>query len=225
MLFKKKEKKSPEAIEAEKRKKSFQERLQIAKIQNRLFVSKRGEFYPAFMLGQKSIELMSDEEAYEFSKQLEIVFETIGIVTSQFLMLPVPFDLAPYQDYQYHRYSNLRAEEAELRSKLAAATSEEQVNVISEQLSQNLVYQKYIDDQSYFVARNMQSGRVANKNIYVICKIKECYNETAVQEASKAIEETLKTLSEDSHRCSEAEMEKILIELFNPLRPEIYINA
>ena len=70
----------------------------------------------------------------------------------------------------------------------------------------------------------MNTGKVANKHCYLIASIKDRWNETTVQEAADMIEDALKQLSEESHRCTVKEMENILIELFNPLRPDIYTN-
>ena len=96
---------------------------------------------------------------------------------------------------------------------------------LSKELRQYRMFEKYIDDQLYFVTRNMQKGTIANKHSYVICKIRESYNKTAAKEAANNIEEVLRSVLEGSRRCSESEMEKILLELYNPLRPEIYINT
>ena len=94
-----------------------------------------------------------------------------------------------------------------------------------EELDQTLLLQRYIDNQSYFVSSKLQSGRVANKHCYVVCGIKDRWNEIAVQESARRIEMALRSLSDDAHRCSQAEMEKILVSIFNPLRPEIYVNC
>ena len=221
----KKQKITPEQKAKVARQKSFQERLPILKIKNRLFVTKKNEYLPVFVLGQRAVDLMSEDEVYEFSQQLERTFQTLGITKIQFLLLPVPFDLAPYELNQKRRFDELRNQEASLRSAIGSCFNFNQRAYLEDELAQNLICQKYIDNQSYFVTRNLQSGRVANKHTYVICSIKESYNETAVQEAARQIESALKSIADDSHRCSEEEMEKILIELYNPLRPEIYINS
>lgn len=220
-----KKKMTPEQSKKIARQQSFQERLPIQKIKNRLFVTKKHEFLPVFALGQKAVDLMSEEEVYEFAQQLERTFQTLGIKKTQYLLLPVPFDLAPYERNQKRRFEELRNAEAVLRSSISACTNINQRAYLEDELAQNLICQKYIDDQSYFIARNLQSGRVANKHTYVICGIKDSFNETAVQEAARQIEASLRSIADDSHRCTEEEMEKILIELYNPLRPEIYINS
>ena len=224
-MIKRKKKLSREEKAEIRRKQSFQERLPVKEIRNRLFVTKKGEYLSVFTMGQRAVDLMSEDEVFAFSRQIETAFETLGLVKVQFLLLPVPFDLAPYQSVQKRRYGQLKREEGILRMRLANERDRKQIEYMEMELEQNLLLQKYIDDQSFFVAKNMQSGRVANKHCYIVCGIKELWNETAAQEAANQIEAVLKSVAEDSRRCSEAEMEKILIELYNPLRPEIYINS
>ena len=223
--MKKNKKMTPEQQAAVAREKSFQERLPIAKITKGLFQTKKGEFYPVFALGQKAVDLMSEDEVYAFARNLETTFETLGLVSVQFLLLPVPFDLQPYQAQQAKRLAELKREEQELKAQIANSNALFQLDGAEKQLAQNQICQKYISDQNFFVVKALQSGRIANKHSYCICKIKDCYNETAVLEAARQIDSALRGVIPDSHRCTEAEMEKILIELFNPLRSEIYINA
>lgn len=207
------------------RRKSFQDLIPITKIKNRLYLTKNNEYLSVFALGQKSIDLMSEDEVYEFTRTLERTFETLGIKKIQFLLLPVPFDLDPYLGQRRKRLKELKEEESEIKSKLLGKLNTQHKSFLEDDLSQNLILQKYIDDQTYFVTRSMQSGRIANKHAYVICDIKDSYNEVAASEAAKSIESALKEISSESHRCTESEMEKILIEIYNPLRPEIYINS
>ncbi|MDO4500670.1 MAG: hypothetical protein Q4B60_05275 [Erysipelotrichaceae bacterium] len=218
----KKKKLSKEEKKILERKMSFQERLPIKEIKNRLFVTKKGEYLSVFTMGQKAVDLMSEDEVFSFSRQMETAFETLGLDKVQFLLLPVPFDLAPYQSIRKKQYIKLKKEEEFIKSKV---DREGENPFLENQLEQNKLLQKYIDDQLFFVTRSMQSGRVANKHCYIVCGIKERYNETASQEAARQIESVLKSVCDDSRRCSESEMEKILIELYNPLRPEIYINT
>lgn len=223
--MKKNKKITPEEQQAIQKEKSFQERLPIAKITKGLFQTKNGEFYPVFALGQKAVDLMSEDEVYAFARNLETTFEMLGLVSIQFLLLPVPFDLQPYQAQQAKRLQELKKEEQEFKAELASTDDLLRMGTLEKLLSQNQICQKYISDQNYFVVKALQSGRIANKHSYCICKIKDCYNETAVLEASRQIDNALRSVIPDSHRCTETEMEKILIELFNPLRSEIYINA
>lgn len=208
-----------------KRMTSFQERLPIDDIKNRLYVSQKGEFFPAFAVGQRSIDLMSDEELYNFSRQLEMTFQALGVQTMQFLLLPVPFDLAPYRKIQDARYNSIKKELNELNDKLAKGViPEDKLEATYKRQGQLKSFIEYIEKQNYFVTANMNTGKVANKHCYLIASIKDRWNETTVQEAADMIEDALKQLSEESHRCTVKEMENILIELFNPLRPDIYTN-
>lgn len=222
-----KKKMTPEQEAAVAREKSFQERLPIAKITKGLFQTKKNEFFPVFALGQKAVDLMSEDEVYAFARNLETTFETLGLASVQFLLLPVPFDLQPYQAQQAKRLQELKKEEQDIKSEIANLGVEDllRISTLEANLAQNQICQKYISDQNFFVVKALQSGRIANKHSYCICKIKDCYNETAVLEAARQIDSAIRSVIPDSHRCTEAEMEKILIELFNPLRSEIYINA
>lgn len=228
-MSKKDKKKTAEQkkIEAENvaREKSFQDRLPIEKITKGLFLTKKGEYYPVFALGQKAVDLMSEDEVYSFARNLETTFEMLGLVSVQFLLLPVPFDLQPYQAHQQRRIKELKLEEEQLKQELNRCDDLVKITSLEQTLSQNQLCQKYISEQNFFVVNRLQSGRIANKHSYAICKIKDCYNETAVLEASRQIDTALRSVIPDSHRCTENELEKILIELFNPLRAEIYINA
>lgn len=221
------------------RKQSFQERIPVKDIRNRLFITKDNQYLPVFSIGQRAVDLMSEEEAYEFSKQLDTVFQTLGLITAQFLLLPVPFDLHPYQTNQDRRYKELQEEVRQIKQKeqsIMVDLNDENLSpeefkrldialeAVRKEIEQKETCLKYILEQSYFVNKHLQSGRIANKHSYVVCQIKDSWNETAVQEAAKRIEGALKQISNESYRCSEKEMEKILVELYNPLRPEIYIS-
>lgn len=225
-MFKKKI--SKEEKEELKRKASFKERVPVKNIEDRLFVTKNNEYLSVFKLGQKAIDLMSDDEVYAFSRSIETAFETLDLLSAQFLLLPVPFDLAPYQSFKKDTYKKLKSKEEEIKDKIVKKNMGIEVSDydgLSKELRQHRMFEKYIDDQLYFVTRNMQKGTIANKHSYVICKIRESYNKTAAKEAANNIEEVLRSVLEGSRRCSESEMEKILLELYNPLRPEIYINT
>lgn len=221
----KKQKMSSEQAELIARQKSFQERIPIARITKGLVLSKKKEYFPVFALGQRTVELMSEDEIYSFARQLETTFATLGLSSVHFLLLPVPFDLAPYKNNQQNRIDQLREEEIVLKNRIETSNDLEEVQKLEKALDQNEICQKYINDQLAFTAKCLQTGRIANKHSYVICKTKDCWNETAVLEASNQIEQALRSVADDSHRCSNEEIEKILIELYNPLRPEIYINA
>ena len=219
---------SKEEKEELKRKASFRERIPVKDIEDRLYVTKNNEYLSVFKLGQKAIDLMSDDEVYAFSRSIETAFETLDLLSAQFLLLPVPFDLAPYQSLKKNTYKKLKSKEEEIKDKIVKknmGTKVSDYDGLSKELRQYRMFEKYIDDQLYFVTRNMQKGTIANKHSYVICKIRECYNKTAAKEAANNIEEVLRSVLEGSRRCSESEMEKILLELYNPLRPEIYINT
>ena len=178
-----------------------------------------------FSIGQKAIDLMSEDELAVYAHQLETTFSTLDIEILEFMLLPVPFDLQPYRNAQLMASNRLRKREGELRENIARENDQDIKHELIEELDQTLLFQRYIDNQSYFVSSKLQSGRVANKHCYVVCGIRERFNEIAVQESARRIEAALRTLSEDAHRCSQAEMEKILISIFNPLRPEIYVNC
>ena len=219
---------SKEEKEELKRKASFKERVPVKNIEDRLYVTKNNEYLSVFKLGQKAIDLMSDDEVYAFSRSIETAFETLDLLSAQFLLLPVPFDLAPYQSLKKDTYKKLKSKEEEIKDKIVKKNMGIEVSDydgLSKELRQYRMFEKYIDDQLYFVTRNMQKGTIANKHSYVICKIRESYNKTAAKEAANNIEEVLRSVLEGSRRCSESEMEKILLELYNPLRPEIYINT
>lgn len=204
---------------------SFQERLQIKDIVNRCYLTKKGEYLSVFSMGQKAIDLMSEDELATYAHQLETTFSTLDIEIMEFMLLPVPFDLQPYRNAQLMASNRLRKREGDLRGNISREKDESIRHELIEELDQTLLLQRYIDNQSYFVSSKLQSGRVANKHCYVVCGIRERFNEIAVQESARRIEAALRTLSEDAHRCSQAEMEKILISIFNPLRPEIYVNC
>ena len=202
--------------------------MPVKNIEDRLYVTKNNEYLSVFKLGQKAIDLMSDDEVYAFSRSIETAFETLDLLSAQFLLLPVPFDLAPYQSLKKNTYKKLKSKEEEIKDKIVKknmGTKVSDYDGLSKELRQYRMFEKYIDDQLYFVTRNMQKGTIANKHSYVICKIRESYNKTAAKEAANNIEEVLRSVLEGSRRCSESEMEKILLELYNPLRPEIYINT
>ena len=218
-------KKQSEERAIARRKASFQERLQIKDIVNRCYLTRKGEYLTVFSIGQKAIDLMSEDELAVYAHQLETTFSTLDIEILEFMLLPVPFDLQPYRNAQLMASNRLRKREGELRENIARENEPDIKHELIEELDQTLLFQRYIDNQSYFVSSKLQSGRVANKHCYVVCGIKDRWNEIAVQEAARRIESALKTLSDESHRCSQAEMEKILISIFNPLRPEIYINC
>lgn len=239
MKKEKKKKLTKEEKQEIARKQSFQERIPIKDIRNRLYVTKDDQLLPVFSIGQRAVDLMSEEEAFEFSKQLDTVFQTLGLITAQFLLLPVPFDLHPYQANQDRRYRELQEEVRQIKlqeQSIYAQLNDEKTSpedykrleieyeAIRKEIEQKETCLKFISEQSYFVNKNLQSGRIANKHSYVVCQIKDCWNETAVQEAAKRIEGALKQISNESYRCSEREMEKILVELYNPLRPEVYIS-
>ena len=219
---------SKEEKEELKRKASFRERIPVKDIEDRLYVTKNNEYLSVFKLGQKAIDLMSDDEVYAFSRSIETAFETLDLLSAQFLLLPVPFDLAPYQSLKKNTYKKLKSKEEEIKDKIVKKNMGIELSDydgLSKELRQYRMFEKYIDDQLYFVTRNMQKGTIANKHSYVICKIRESYNKTAAKEAANNIEEVLRSVLDGSRRCSESEMEKILLELYNPLRPEIYINT
>ena len=218
-------KKQSEERAIARRKASFQERLQIKDIVNRCYLTRKGEYLTVFSIGQKAIDLMSEDELAVYAHQLETTFSTLDIEILEFMLLPVPFDLQPYRNAQLMASNRLRKREGELRENIARENDPDIKHELIEELDQTLLFQRYIDNQSYFVSSKLQSGRVANKHCYVVCGIKDRWNEIAVQEAARRIESALNTLSDESHRCSQAEMEKILISIFNPLRPEIYINC
>ena len=218
-------KKQSEERAIARRKASFQERLQIKDIVNRCYLTRKGEYLTVFSIGQKAIDLMSEDELAVYAHQLETTFSTLDIEILEFMLLPVPFDLQPYRNAQLMASNRLRKREGELRENIARENDPDIKHELIEELDQTLLFQRYIDNQSYFVSSKLQSGRVANKHCYVVCGIKDRWNEIAVQEAARRIESALKILSDESHRCSQAEMEKILISIFNPLRPEIYINC
>ena len=218
-------KKQSEERAIARRKASFQERLQIKDIVNRCYLTRKGEYLTVFSIGQKAIDLMSEDELAVYAHQLETTFSTLDIEILEFMLLPVPFDLQPYRNAQLMASNRLRKREGELRENIARENDPDIKHELIEELDQTLLFQRYIDNQSYFVSSKLQSGRVANKHCYVVCGIRERFNEIAVQESARRIEAALRTLSEDAHRCSQAEMEKILISIFNPLRPEIYINC
>ena len=219
---------SKEEKEELKRKASFRERIPVKDIEDRLYVTKNNEYLSVFKLGQKAIDLMSDDEVYAFSRSIETAFETLDLLSAQFLLLPVPFDLDPYRFIKKKTYKALKDKEEVIKDKIVKkdmGTTIADYDGLSKELRQYRMFEKYIDDQLYFVTKNMQKGTIANKHSYVICKIRECYNKTAAKEAAGNIEEVLQSVLEGSRRCSENEMEKILLELYNPLRPEIYINT
>lgn len=230
------EKKNKTEIEEQKKKKteekaiarrqaSFQDRLQIKDIINRCYLTKKGEYLSVFSMGQKAVDLMSEDELAAYAHQLETTFSTLDIEILEFMLLPVPFDLQPYRNSQLMASNRLRKREGELREFISRENDPVRKHEIIEELDQVLLLQRYIDNQTYFVSGKLQSGRVANKHCYVVCGIRERWNEIAVQESARRIEAALRTLSEDAHRCSTTEMEKILVSIFNPLRPEIYVNC
>ena len=208
-----------------KRQASFQERLQIKNIVNRCYLTKKGEYLTVFSMGQKAIDLMSEDELAVYASQLETTFSTLDIEIMEFMLLLVPFDLQPYRNAQLMASNRLRKREGELREDISREKDQDIRHELIEELDQTLLLQRYIDNQSYFVSSKLQSGRVANKHCYVVCGVKDRWNEIAVQESARRIEMALRSLSDDAHRCSQAEMEKILVSIFNPLRPEIYVNC
>ncbi len=208
-----------------RRQASFQKRLQIKDIVNRCYLTKKGEYLTVFSMGQKAIDLMSEDELAVYASQLETTFSTLDIEIMEFMLLPVPFDLQPYRNAQLMASNRLRKREGELREDISLERDPDIRHEHIEELDQTLLLQRYIDNQSYFVSSKLQSGRVANKHCYVVCGIKDRWNEIAAQESARRIETALRSLSDDAHRCSQTEMEKILVSIFNPLRPEIYVNC
>ena len=73
-----KKKKSEERAIA-RRLASFQERLQIKDIVNRCYLNKKGEYLSVFSMGQKAIDLMSEDELATYAHQLETTFSTLDI--------------------------------------------------------------------------------------------------------------------------------------------------
>ena len=78
---------SKEEKEELKRKASFRERIPVKDIEDRLYVTKDNEYLSVFKLGQKAIDLMSDDEVYAFSRSIETAFETLDLLSVQFLSL------------------------------------------------------------------------------------------------------------------------------------------
>ena len=219
-----KKKVTPEEQELIDRRTSFQERLPIVDIRNNLFVTKDGRFLPVFAIGQKAIDLMAEDELAGFAKQIEIKFASMGLKACQFLLLPVPFDLEPYKRAQTFHYNRLDEQKRELEMELNRESDMTQRLYISAAIEQNEFCRNYLADQARFVANKLQTGLIANKHSYLVCEIEKAYNERAVIEAADLIEDQLRAIAGDSRRCSEREMELMLITLFNPLRPEIYTN-
>ena len=89
-------KKQSEERAIARRKASFQERLQIKDIVNRCYLTRKGEYLTVFSIGQKAIDLMSEDELAVYAHQLETTFSTLDIEILEFMLLPVPFDLQPY---------------------------------------------------------------------------------------------------------------------------------
>ena len=102
---------SKEEKEELKRKASFRERIPVKDIEDRLYVTKDNEYLSVFKLGQKAIDLMSDDEVYAFSRSIETAFETLDLLSAQFLLLPVPFDLDPYRFIKKKTYKILKDKE------------------------------------------------------------------------------------------------------------------
>ena len=75
---------SKEEKEELKRKASFRERIPVKDIEDRLYVTKNNEYLSVFKLGQKAIDLMSDDEVYAFSRSIETAFETLDLLSAQF---------------------------------------------------------------------------------------------------------------------------------------------
>lgn len=235
----KKQKMTKEEKQAIARKMSFQERMPIKNIKNRLFVTKDDLYLPVFSIGQKAIDLMSEEEAIQFSNQLDSIFQSLSLLSAQFLLLPIPFDLKPYKTNQDRRYNEVQENLKDIKdkeTKLMYALNDDDITeeeykkidaeleYVRKERQQVEACLKYISEQMFFVNKNLQSGKIANKHSYLVCLCKDAWNETTVQENAKRIEAALKQISNESHRCSESEMEKILVELYNPLRPEVYIS-
>ena len=68
-----------------------------------------------FSMGQKAIDLMSEDELAVYAGQLETTFSTLDIEILEFMLLPVPFDLHPYRNAQLMASNRLRKREGELR--------------------------------------------------------------------------------------------------------------
>ena len=109
---------SKEEKEELKRKASFRERIPVKDIEDRLYVTKDNEYLSVFKLGQKAIDLMSDDEVYAFSRSIETAFETLDLLSAQFLLLPVPFDLDPYRFIKKKTYKILKDKEEVIKDKI-----------------------------------------------------------------------------------------------------------
>ena len=83
-------KKQSEERAIARRKASFQERLQIKDIVNRCYLTRKGEYLTVFSIGQKAIDLMSEDELAVYAHQLETTFSTLDIEILEFMLLPVP---------------------------------------------------------------------------------------------------------------------------------------
>lgn len=114
----KKAKKTAKELEYEKRQESFQEHLPIADIKNRLLVTKEGLYYPVFKMGEKTLDLMSEEELNRFANQVMQSFASMNLDGVQFLTVPVPFDIGPYKNNQQLQIKNLEKKMDRLQNEI-----------------------------------------------------------------------------------------------------------
>lgn len=233
-MFKKKKKLTAAEQEYANRMTSFQEHLPIEDISNRLFKDKNNCYYPAFKMGEKTLDLMTLPELDAFSKQVQITFASMNLDGCQFLTVPTPFDLTPYKKNQEKQIERLRMDINRLRNKVSEYQNAEGVvdfeylqgdsdaAKAARQIKQYELYIEYINAQTKFITEMLKSGLAAHKECIVIPVIHDNWNATTVEEAALNIETKLKSIASDSHRCSEQEMRDILYSILNPMRKDTY---
>ena len=251
MAKKNKKKLTPAEIEYQNRMESFQEHLPIADIKKRLLVTKDGLYYPMFKMGEKTLDLMSEEELNNFANRVMQVFASMNLDGSQFLTVPIPFDIAPYKVIQQKQITKLRRDidnyqskitqcerlidekhhaadnfdDEELRAKVIKDIEnirKHDIPSLQQKIQQSEQFIQYISEQVKYIVDILNSGLAAHKVCIVIPCIHGNNNETAVQEACINIENKLRGLAPDSHRCSEQEMRDVLYSILNPMRQDAY---
>lgn len=199
------------------RKESFQQHLPIMDIDKNLLVDKEGNYYPVIEIGEKSIGLMDVESLLALLRNCNSVFEALDLKRSQFLSVPIPFDIEPYIKNQRRIYAQTQQRKKEVANSISFAQARnEDTSSLEREVEQLEKYLTYIDNQTKFVESHLANALIVNKKCFLIPKIRDSKNRIAVEEATKNIVAKIQHIADTSHRCGQQEIQDILFNILNP---------